>query len=364
MSRQDGIAKIGVCVQIAWFIVQSLVRVHVGLPLSLLELHVIAQVICAFLMYGLWFYKPYTGSAPYICKDKRIIDMAALFCLESLPRGPRQKNRGLTNGLKRVSCALHETTNRLGPISAAASIERCSPPLLNPPADYGQYSRWISALLGRSVGGSSSPDPALAKARDQERVCAAQRAAKYLAQHGSHFTWYQDGSTGEITFPMAYVVKSMPDTNVHGRLYTRSENEHATMNDKRRIYATCVFYMIYGSIFLFAWNFEFPTIIEMRLWRVSSIIVISEGTLVPLIWGINISFMSTKLAAKIRTKNHKARRRSTLFDAVKVFLLAAVGMVWTSARWYITVESVISLRRVPMGTYETVSWTDHIPHIT
>lgn len=74
MSTQDGIAKIGVCVQIAWFLIQSLARIRVGLPLTL---HVRMHVVCAFVMYGVWYHKPYTGSAPYICKDRRVIDMTA-----------------------------------------------------------------------------------------------------------------------------------------------------------------------------------------------------------------------------------------------------------------------------------------------
>lgn len=289
--------------------------------------------------------------------------MAALFCLEELPLGTQQKNRRQTQGLKRVSCALEETPNRFGPLSAAASIGRCSPPLLDPPADDGLYSRWISALPRRPVGGSSVTDPALTKARHQERLLAAQRAARYLGKHGSHFTWYQDENTGKITFPMAYVVKSMPDTNVHGLLYSQSANEHATMTEKTRLYAWCGFYMVYGSIFLVAWNFEFPTIIEMWLWRASSVALVFYGILVSLTLGIQTPFISTTLGAKARATYLKAEKKSALFNVVKFFLFFVMGFTWASARWYITIESLISLRRVPVGTYETVNWTNHIPHI-
>jgi hypothetical protein len=364
MSRQDGIAKIGACVQIAWFFIQSLARVRVGLPLSLLELHVLAHVVCAFLMYAVWYRKPYTGSSSYVCKDKRIIDMAAFFCLEELPVGTQQKNWGLTNSLRHVSCALQEIPDRAGRSSASASIQRCSPPLLNPPANYGHYPQWINTLLRRSITGLSGLDLDSTKARHQERLLAAQRAARYLGQHGSHFSWYQDESTGAITFPIAYVVKSMPDTNVHGQLYSQSENEHAAMNEKTRLYASCGFYMIYGSLFLVGWNFEFPTILEMWLWRASSVVLVSYGTLVSLTLGIKTPFMSMAFIAKIGTKYHKAGRKSGLFNVVKVFLLAVTLITWGFARWYIAVESVISLRKAPARIYETVNWTNHIPHIT
>jgi hypothetical protein len=361
MSRQDGIAKIGVCVQIAWFFIQALARVRVGLPLSLLELHVLAHVFCAFLMYGIWYRKPSTGSSSYICKDKRIIDMAALFCLEELPVGMKQKDRGLTNNLRLVSCALRQNPDRFGCRAVEASIQRCSPPPSKPPADYGHYPQWIKALMKRFTAGSSRLDPDLTKSRHQERLLRAQRAASYLGKHGSHFSWYQDESTGAITFPAAYLVKFMPDMNVHGQLYSAFKSEHAVNNEQTRLYAAGAFYMIYGSIFLAAWNFEFPTIPEMWLWRASSLVLVSYGPAVFLTMAIRIPFMSTAFFTKVRAKLHK---KTWFFDIVKVLLLAVISITWAFARWYIAVESVISLRKVPAGTYETVNWTYRIPHIT
>jgi hypothetical protein len=364
MSTQDGIAKIGVCVQIAWFFIQSLARVRAGLPLTLLELHVLAHVISAFLMYGLWYRKPYTGSSPYICKDSRIVDMAALFCLEELPVGTRQKDRGLKSSMKLVSCALQQSPDRIGCSSATASIQRCSPPLLDPPADHGPYPQWIDTLMRRSAADSPGLERHSAEARDDERLRRAQRAATYLGKHGSHFSWYQDESTGAITFPAAYLVRFMPDMNVHGQLYRRSVNEHAAHNERTIYYAWSVFYMIYGGVFLGGWNFAFPTTLEMWLWRASSIFLVLYGTLGSLTLAITMQFMSTAFIAKVRAKFHEAGKKTGTLDIVQVLLLFVILIPWIFARWYITVESLISLRKAPAGTYETVNWTNRIPHIT
>jgi hypothetical protein len=122
--------------------------------------------------------------------------------------------------------------------------------------------------------------------------------------------------------------------------------------------------MVYGSVFLVGWNFDFPTVLEMWLWRASSLVLVSYGTLVSLTLIIKIPFISTSFIAKIRTQQHQARRKVGVSNATKYLLLAIISVTWGFARWYIAVESVISLRKVPAGTYETVDWTNRIPHIT
>lgn len=53
------------------------------LPITLLERHVITHIFCAILMYALWFEKPYDVGSPYICRYQRIVDVAALFALNT-----------------------------------------------------------------------------------------------------------------------------------------------------------------------------------------------------------------------------------------------------------------------------------------
>jgi hypothetical protein len=123
-------------------------------------------------------------------------------------------------------------------------------------------------------------------------------------------------------------------------------------------------YMIYGGVFLGGWNFEFPTTLEMWLWRASSIVLVLYGTLGSLTLAITMQFMSTAFIAKVRAKFHEAGKKTGFFDIVQVLLLFIILIPWIFARWYITVESLISLRKTPAGTYETVNWTNRIPHIT
>lgn len=80
-SKADYVAKVLVCIQAGWFLVQCIARLIQKLPLTLLELHVLAHVLCAFAMYLLWIEKPYDVGTPILCKNEEVEDLAALFAL-------------------------------------------------------------------------------------------------------------------------------------------------------------------------------------------------------------------------------------------------------------------------------------------
>ncbi|KAL8665294.1 MAG: hypothetical protein Q9202_002345 [Teloschistes flavicans] len=57
-SKADFLAKGLVLLQITWTILQCLSRKATGLPLSILEVHILVHAGCALIMYTLWFHKP------------------------------------------------------------------------------------------------------------------------------------------------------------------------------------------------------------------------------------------------------------------------------------------------------------------
>lgn len=60
-SNADSLAKVLVCLQMTWLIVQCVVRKVYGYPISLLELHTFVHAICALLMYVLWISVSYAS---------------------------------------------------------------------------------------------------------------------------------------------------------------------------------------------------------------------------------------------------------------------------------------------------------------
>jgi hypothetical protein len=59
LSHPDAFTKLFACVQSSWLIIQCIVQTAVGLPITQLELATITFVVCALVMYLLWWDKPF-----------------------------------------------------------------------------------------------------------------------------------------------------------------------------------------------------------------------------------------------------------------------------------------------------------------
>jgi hypothetical protein len=160
--------------------------------------------------------------------------------------------------------------------------------------------------------------------------------------------------------------------------------------------------IIYGSVHLAAWNFEFPTEVEKIIWRVACVIVaggIPGGLLILGIITVTItvladlcerahlktewmyyllpSFLLLPIALCPTKPNRDSTSRSfieyllrlvrwiiigcVLFAGLLVFLLPLA--LYFGARLFIIIESFISIRRLPLGVFITVDWADYIPHL-
>ncbi|KAF8538104.1 hypothetical protein BDD12DRAFT_929078, partial [Trichophaea hybrida] len=65
-SKADVLAKILTCFQVSFLVIQSSARKANGYPLTLLEVHTLVHVVCALLMYALWFRKPLSIQDPTV----------------------------------------------------------------------------------------------------------------------------------------------------------------------------------------------------------------------------------------------------------------------------------------------------------
>jgi hypothetical protein len=53
-SKADLLAKMLLCVQVTWIVIQCIGRKAAGYPISLLEIHVLVHIACALIMYAFW----------------------------------------------------------------------------------------------------------------------------------------------------------------------------------------------------------------------------------------------------------------------------------------------------------------------
>jgi hypothetical protein len=109
----------------------------------------------------------------------------------------------------------------------------------------------------------------------------------------------------------------------------------------------------YGGVHLAAWNFEFPTESEKVMWRVACIVAM-VGTFGS--WHIRGLFID--YAEYYRNKGLLAMlKESNARTAARMIFTGTIGVVFALARIVITVESFVSLRKVPAGVYATVQWS-------
>ena len=96
-SKADHLAKTLVCLQAGWIIVQYVGRLASHLPVTLLEINTVGHVVCALLMYTLWWSKPLDVLDPTLVTGEWVRPLCALMCMNSdIGRvntlGKRQKN--------------------------------------------------------------------------------------------------------------------------------------------------------------------------------------------------------------------------------------------------------------------------------
>lgn len=133
--------------------------------------------------------------------------------------------------------------------------------------------------------------------------------------------------------------------------------------------------MTYCSLHFIAWNFEFPTHVELVLWRTSSITLVSTATV---FWlcetyqdGVRLHrwerwyerLFPNRAEKAYRKRSSKEVREKVMFIPVwEVVVMTPVTVLYSLARSYIVIEIFLSQRSQPSGAFDTVDWSKYIPH--
>ncbi|KAJ0414206.1 hypothetical protein BJY00DRAFT_295527 [Aspergillus carlsbadensis] len=96
-AKSDPLTKAFAVLQCTWLIVQSIARASQGLPLTELELTTLAFTVCAFIMYGFWWCKPFDVRRPtrLLCSDPETVSQ-----IRSTLNPWNRKQRTLTTNLE------------------------------------------------------------------------------------------------------------------------------------------------------------------------------------------------------------------------------------------------------------------------
>ena len=322
-SRADAIAKSITCLQASWFFIQGVARVCAGLPLTLLELHTMIHIICALAMYAIWFSKPYGATSPMICSEPAMVNLGALLTLRC--HNGRESNRW--------SCSLKD--------EVSVETVRC----FHPDAD----DEEIFAHLD-----------------------AANKAIGFLRERSIHLPFSPrfviPGKEG-LEFEDKFLVIDVSNMLVRGR-FNNGVNKMDTLIARILI---LVFPLLYCGSHLSAWNFHFPTVVEMWMWRGACLIMIGAPPIFLHFQIVMNPFGEPKWVEEIdedKWGDRSAMDKTRIvlkygFFIIHWFLAELfVKKFFLFSRLYLLVESLASLRSPANGTYTTVDWTEYIPHFS
>ncbi|KAI9754390.1 MAG: hypothetical protein M4579_004728 [Chaenotheca gracillima] len=394
-SKADILAKGLVCFQVGQLLLQTIARKVVNFPITLLELHVLVHCFCAFGMYGLWFHKPLDVRDPTWVDSSSFEDLLALMLVRNYGLGCKVQAGPGNNEAK-----LHASTSEFSNGAESAylemkpqdqddedeTIKRDANGFVTPertstgntsnggtqytisPGGDAEVERTLKPgeYLDCGVGPSPRvvPKSHIAGVKEREGSLTVSLSAKDIRR----WELASEGLKkigGELHMPQGSVNFMIPYAP---NIFLDRKGVHAGFFSffcswaSGGLIAALVLCCFYGGIHALAWNFEFPSTTEHLLWRIASIDTI--GGTITVLSLFSAAVYLHEHDVKSLWASILAKESGVLSIAYRTIVL--IGLLnlplFVFSRTFIVVESFIGLRQVPIGVYDTVEWTQYIPH--
>lgn len=358
-SKADQIQKALVLLQVSWMVLQCIARRAYGLPLALLEVHIMVHVVCAVILYLFWFEKPLDVRAPEIVYDPSWDSALALVVQKTMYD---DQLRGLMRyhipeGVQLVM----PTDNYPGGLDGAVRAMRDR-----------------ARALGQQL---NSPIMTLAVSAEDKEL--SPEALNRFRAMNDLFESIHGKSTKDDDVDLCQWIFGIPRNNIHNEEHGFSRQAknlsfaffelsvdlqelfQVTQRAPGLLVLSLALPLVYGGIHLSVWNFEFPSGTERLLWRIASIGI---GATSPVLFAVGLGMKILLELVKILVETVSGRRQSKkqwrdVGESIYPCMGALAVLFYALARVYIVVESFISLRHVPIGVYSTPSWLQMIPHV-
>ncbi|PSN66670.1 hypothetical protein BS50DRAFT_493793 [Corynespora cassiicola Philippines] len=412
-SKADGLAKTLVCLQAGWMIVQTIARLVSHLPITLLEINTIGHVLCALVLYLLWWSKPLEVKDPVLLRREEWMDPFLSLMWMCSPISGSQDDE-----ISEMRCMTYTPSSARGVhISPTVAIK----------TDHADdYSRAFETHF--SVGSTGAKDPRKFIGPLGDFRVGASDKVTWKARYDHSVSYIAKGNTlptaseHEIFFQIQepqhglqhtrhYCRRSFDDCKDHtslskhaihrwrlantlvdelweecekrkeylGFFFTRSTLGHSQGSTfytiyvdthvpnflglsylgsvdvhKDRLKSVLAFAAAaYGGLHIAAWNDYFPTQTERYLWIICSITIASSGVF---LWAY---FLVKERINALDVLGNQISQ-NWILSLIGTYLVAPLfGM----ARIYLVVEAFVSLRRVPAAVYQTPSFSDYFPHL-
>jgi hypothetical protein len=398
-SKADGLAKFFVCLQAGWMLVQVIARAILNLPVTLLEVNTLGHVLCAFVIYVLWWHKPRLVrestrlEGDWVEALYSYMYMSSQVSGQSIAYGGKFRRKILPRMILRQAWTDPEFSalSFFLPRSGRADDNKTE---MNPPEA-------IELLDAPNVGfksasGHQTGDTALIPKSESDLhlgyFTPHPRSPNRLEGSLSPgiLEQAQDPSTSQLSrwrlaaeavhmYPairQRFTTKdnlSLEAKNLNCDCFKPTTEELMTRvatdwpaNDLLRgtrgvIMGMVLWFasMAYGSVHIAAWHDHFPTDIEAWMWRISAMYITGSG----LLWAtINLLAHEVKFIDDFWDDVVALRAHWSSY-VILGSVCSVCGVAYIFARIYLVVEAFISIRQLPLGAYNTPDWTQFIPHL-
>ncbi|KAK8241930.1 hypothetical protein HDK77DRAFT_427736 [Phyllosticta capitalensis] len=372
-SKANAAAKVLVCIQASWFLVQAVARLAQKLPLTLLEVHVLTHVLCALAMYFCWVDKPYDAETPVVVTDEQVKDLVSLFVLDAGGTESVQDRLMRPISMDEIR-QRHKPRQWIKDPSVKVPRFRFK---LDWPSDQDDDDGESKEVFDEeSIQVECEPPTSQELARMRDHHIRANRALDYLRNR--YFQAVACRGDGEMPpEPQLYFEQSSSSAKCKYVVYERSNRKiEGGFGKSDSVFgrfdkAFSVVSALYGAMHLAAWNDHFPSAVECWMWRVGALCMV----VAPPLWQatnlVDLLLNGTRVEPK-----EKWVRAAWLFWLAKVARWLLVALVagpmllvgyaaligWSYGRLFMLVEGFISLRSPPVGTYEVLGWSNYWPH--
>ena len=410
-SKADMLVKSLVCIQVGWMMVQTISRKIVGYPITLLEVHTLVHVGCAMAMYGLWFQKPLDVREPALVDASEFEDLLALMLVRNYGFGSRIRihdqerpvsvksvQHRFANGSESAYLHLYPKPEKEDSANTAVRKESSSPDC-TVQAHVPHLSSMIipDIIVHQEVNGCDySIEPSLhgptvcSLMSGQALECGIGPAMSVRSLWGAQDE-HQHGGHLQISLTIRdvrrWTLAARASRRIGEELYRDSPKgsvnyftlyNHSIFLDRKGLQAGFYAYfcawasgglvaalsvcMFYGAAHATAWAFDFPTHVERLLWRIACIDTIAGViSLLPI---FSVVVFYHEHGFQLLLKSFFTREPGVMSWLYRLLIL--IGLFnfpfFILSRIYIITETFISLRHVHLGVYQTVQWTEYIPH--
>ncbi|KAN0092364.1 hypothetical protein V8E51_018211 [Hyaloscypha variabilis] len=303
LSKADAFTKAFACIQSGWLIIQCIVRVYVGLPITQLELATMAFVVCALTMYLLWWHKPFgvesrTSLTVIVFTDsdkKRLAtQLSSRYSSSSTPRLPLTLYFEEMLGVQ----SRREPTEK-------ASVHKFA--MHKAQMDHEFYEKDMNL-------------------EDFENILV----------DSDLFSWKELVELGKALWIMIRNILGNSDFAELSREVART----------LALYATGT---LFSALHLAAWNWEFPSSTVRELWRIFAVTATVTGPAT-----IIVLFA-------VRVLEDSGILILNLLPALLIWLFL---FVYVAFRIGLVVLIFYCFSSTPAGVYKTVNWLQFLPHFS